>query len=42
MEKEQDAHLVPISNQSRQVQQFPVDEGVRRAASERIKSQPVV
>jgi succinoglycan biosynthesis transport protein ExoP len=27
MEKEQDAHLVPISNQSRQVQQFPVDEG---------------
>jgi polysaccharide biosynthesis transport protein len=27
MEKEQDAHIVPISNQSRQVQQFPVDEG---------------
>ncbi len=27
MEKEQDAHIVPISNQSRQVQQFPADEG---------------
>ncbi|WP_228042040.1 MULTISPECIES: GumC family protein [unclassified Tychonema] len=27
MEKEQDAHLVPITNQSRQVQQFSVDEG---------------
>jgi len=27
MEKEQDAHIVPISNQSRQVQQFSVDEG---------------
>ncbi|MEG4029298.1 MULTISPECIES: polysaccharide biosynthesis tyrosine autokinase [unclassified Microcoleus] len=27
MEREQDAHIVPISNQSRQVQQFSVDEG---------------
>jgi len=27
METEQDSHLVPISNQSRQVQQFSVDEG---------------
>ncbi|MEG3862144.1 GumC family protein [Microcoleus sp. herbarium12] len=27
METEQDAHIVPISNQSRQVQQFSVDEG---------------
>ena len=27
METEQDAHIVPISSQSRQVQQFSVDEG---------------
>ncbi|WP_228057525.1 tyrosine-protein kinase domain-containing protein [Tychonema sp. LEGE 07203] len=27
MEKEQDSHIVPISNQSRQVQHFSVDEG---------------
>lgn len=27
METEQDSHIVPISNQSRQVQQFSVDEG---------------
>ena len=27
METEQDSHLVPISNQSRQVQQFSVDDG---------------
>ncbi|MBE9183238.1 polysaccharide biosynthesis tyrosine autokinase [Microcoleus sp. LEGE 07076] len=32
MEKEQDAHIVPISNQSRQVQQFSVDEGEELSA----------
>jgi len=32
MEREQDAHIVPISNQSRQVQQFSVDEGEELSA----------
>ncbi|MEG4958664.1 MULTISPECIES: polysaccharide biosynthesis tyrosine autokinase [unclassified Microcoleus] len=34
MEREQDAHIVPISNQSRQVQQFSVEEG------EEVSAQP--
>ncbi|MEG4574498.1 polysaccharide biosynthesis tyrosine autokinase [Microcoleus sp. N3A4] len=32
MEREQDAHIVPISSQSRQVQQFSVDEGEELSA----------
>ncbi|AFZ05747.1 capsular exopolysaccharide family [Oscillatoria nigro-viridis PCC 7112] len=32
MEREQDAHIVPISNQSRQVQQFSGDEGEELSA----------
>ncbi|MEG4286783.1 polysaccharide biosynthesis tyrosine autokinase [Microcoleus sp. A006_D1] len=33
METEQDSHIVPISNQSRQVQQFSVDEGEELSAA---------
>ena len=33
METEQDSHIVPISNQSRQVQQFSADEGEELSAS---------